>query len=109
MFPVMTGAPVRIDPLTFTSLRYLIAGAAFLAVLIFKEGWSAVHFKGERTLAAWLFRTAGFAGFNFLMFATCAARKHGYGNRAMASIGVGFGGDGPGAGMSKMCLINKEE
>ena len=47
MFPVMTGALLRIDPFTFTSLRYLIAGAAFLAVLIFKEGWSAVHFKGE--------------------------------------------------------------
>jgi len=40
---VMTGALVRIDPFTFTSLRYLIAGAAFSAVLIFKEGWSAVH------------------------------------------------------------------
>ena len=53
MFPVMTGALVRIDPFTFTSLRYLIAGAAFLAVLIFKEGWSAVHFKRERMLAAW--------------------------------------------------------
>src|SRR3974390_3581565 len=66
MFPVMTGALVRIDPFTFTSLRYLIAGAAFLAVLIFKEGWSAVHFKGERMLAAWLFGTTGFA-FNFLM------------------------------------------
>jgi drug/metabolite transporter (DMT)-like permease len=68
MFPVMTGALVRIDPFTFTSLRYLIAGAAFLAVLIFKEGWSALHFKGERMLAAWLFGTAGFAGFNFLIF-----------------------------------------
>ena len=45
IFPVMTGALVRIDPFTFTSLRYLIAGAAFLAVLIFKEGCSAVHFK----------------------------------------------------------------
>ena len=43
MFPVMTGALVRIDPFTFTSLRYLIAGAAFLAVLLFKEGWSAVQ------------------------------------------------------------------
>ena len=91
IFPVMTGALVRIDPFTFTSLRYLIAGAAFLAVLIFKEGWSAVHFKGERMLAAWLFGTAGFAGFNFLMFATYAAREHGYRSRAMASIGVGFG------------------
>jgi len=28
MFPVMTGALVRIDPFTFTSLRYLLAGAA---------------------------------------------------------------------------------
>ena len=91
MFPVMTGALVRIDPFTFTSLRYLIAGAAFLAVLLFKEGWSAVHFAGERMLVAWLFGTAGFAGFNFLMFATYAAREHGYRSRAMASIGVGFG------------------
>jgi hypothetical protein len=38
MFPVMTGALVRIDPFTFTSLRYLIAGAAFLAVLILELG-----------------------------------------------------------------------
>jgi drug/metabolite transporter (DMT)-like permease len=68
MFPVMTGALVRIDPFTFTTLRYLVAGAAFLAVLILKEGWSALHFKGERMLAAWLFGTAGFAGFNFLIF-----------------------------------------
>jgi drug/metabolite transporter (DMT)-like permease len=30
MFPVMTGALVRVDPFTFTSLRYLIAGAEFL-------------------------------------------------------------------------------
>jgi hypothetical protein len=29
MFPVMTGALVRIDPFTFTSLRYLIAGRTF--------------------------------------------------------------------------------
>src|SRR5262249_21340882 len=28
MFPVMAGAPLRIAPFTFTSLRYLIAGAA---------------------------------------------------------------------------------
>jgi len=47
IYCLIATALVRIDPFTFTSLRYLIAGAAFLAVLIFKEGWSAVHFKGE--------------------------------------------------------------
>jgi len=40
---MMTGALVRIDPFIFTSLRYLIAGAAFLAVLIFKEGLSGLR------------------------------------------------------------------
>lgn len=29
MFPVMTDALTHIDPFTFTSLRYLIAGSAF--------------------------------------------------------------------------------
>ncbi len=29
MFPVMTSALVHVDPFTFTSLRYLIAGTAF--------------------------------------------------------------------------------
>lgn len=30
MFPIMTGALERIDPFTFTALRYTIAGAAFV-------------------------------------------------------------------------------
>ena len=106
MFPVMTGALVHIDPFTFTSLRYLIAGAAFLAVLIFKEGWCAVHFKGERMLAAWLFGTAGFAGFNFLICAsTVTGASDGFdrcGVRQCCSTARV-------RRMSEMCLINKEE
>lgn len=68
MFPVMTGALQRIDPFTFTSLRYLSAGSAFLALLLLREGSRALSLKGERVLPAWLFGTAGFAGFGFLVF-----------------------------------------
>jgi drug/metabolite transporter (DMT)-like permease len=47
MFPVMTHALTHIDPFTFTSLRYLIAGVAFLALLLAKEGRHAMRADGE--------------------------------------------------------------
>ena len=50
MFPVMTGALARIDPFTFTSIRYLSAGSAFLALLLLREGWGALNLTGERVL-----------------------------------------------------------
>lgn len=68
MFPVMNSALMHIDPFTFTSLRYLIAGLVFLAVLIWREGRAALDLKGERIGLAWFFGTAGFAGFGFLVF-----------------------------------------
>ena len=68
MFPVMTGALTRIDPFTFTCMRYTIAGLAFLALLLAKEGRSGLSLKGERVWLAWFFGTAGFAGFGFLVF-----------------------------------------
>jgi len=68
MFPVMTGALARIDPFTFTSLRYLIAGVAFLILLRAKEGAGALSLKGEPVALAWLLGSTGFAGFGFLVF-----------------------------------------
>jgi drug/metabolite transporter (DMT)-like permease len=68
MFPVMTGALTRIDPFTFTALRYTIAGAAFLGLLVWREGIAALSLKGERILLAWFLGTCGFAGFGFLVF-----------------------------------------
>ncbi|MGZ3241698.1 MAG: DMT family transporter [Burkholderiaceae bacterium] len=68
MFPVMNSALLYIDPFTFTSLRYLIAGLAFLALLIWREGAAALRLGGERIGFAWFFGTAGFAGFGFLVF-----------------------------------------
>lgn len=68
MFPVMTSALVHIDPFTFTSLRYLIAGTAFLALLIGKEGWQSLNLKGERIWLAWFLGSIGFAGFGFFVF-----------------------------------------
>ena len=68
MFPVMTGALERIDPFTFTALRYTIAGAVFLSLLIVREGCGALKLKGERIFLAWFLGGAGFAGFGFLVF-----------------------------------------
>ncbi|WP_297505561.1 DMT family transporter [Ferrovum sp.] len=68
MFPIMTGALAKIDPFTFTALRYTIAGAVFLLLLLKKEGVAALQLKGERVFLAWFLGTLGFAGFGFLVF-----------------------------------------
>lgn len=68
MFPVMTSAMAYIDPFNFTALRYLIAGAGFLILLLIKEGSSALNLKGERIFLLWFLGTCGFAGFGFLVF-----------------------------------------
>lgn len=68
MFPVMTAALRVVDPFHFTALRYAIAGIAFAILLAIKEGRQAFSLQGERTGLAWLFGTAGFAGFGFLVF-----------------------------------------
>lgn len=68
MFPVMTSALTHVDPFTFTSLRYLIAGAASLVLLRVKEGPGALRIDGEPIALAWLLGSIGFAGFGFLVF-----------------------------------------
>ncbi|MFL9866495.1 DMT family transporter [Paraburkholderia fungorum] len=68
MFPVMTSALVHVDPFTFTSLRYLIAGAAFLALLRAKEGKQALKANGESLALAWLLGSVGFCGFGSFVF-----------------------------------------
>lgn len=68
MFPVMTSALRRVDPFTFTSLRYLIAVAASLILLRVKEGPAALRSSGEPMALAWLLGSIGFAGFSFLVF-----------------------------------------
>jgi drug/metabolite transporter (DMT)-like permease len=68
MFPVMTSALTHLDPFTFTSLRYLIAGGASLALLRLREGRGALRSNGEPMALAWLLGSIGFAGFGFLVF-----------------------------------------
>lgn len=67
MFPVMTHALQKIDPFTFTALRYSIAGTVFMVFLYIKEGRSAFCFDSKLFLL-WVFGSAGFAGFGFLVF-----------------------------------------
>lgn len=68
MFPVMTSALVHVDPFTFTSLRYLIAGAAFAALLLAREGKNALKANGESLALAWLLGSVGFCGFGSFVF-----------------------------------------
>ncbi len=68
MFPVMTDALRFMDPFTFTALRYSIAVIAFSVLLFLREGPSVFSLRGERWGLAWLFGSAGFAGFGFLVF-----------------------------------------
>ncbi|MZD04732.1 EamA family transporter [Streptomyces sp. SID5785] len=68
MFPLMDVTLKHIDPFTFTCMRYAIAGAMFLVFLRVREGTAGFRLKGERIGLAWLFGTAGFAGFQFLVF-----------------------------------------
>jgi drug/metabolite transporter (DMT)-like permease len=68
MFPLMDVTLRHIDPFTFTCMRYAIAGAMFLVFLRIREGADGFRLKGERVGLAWLFGTAGFAGFQFLVF-----------------------------------------
>lgn len=67
MFPIMTHALRSIDPFTFTTLRYTLAGAVFLLFLYKKEGRASFRLDGN-LLLLWLFGSAGFAGFGFLVF-----------------------------------------
>lgn len=89
MFPVMTSALTRIDPFTFTSLRYVVAGAAFLMLLHYKEGRSALKLKGEPLLLAWALGSIGFAGFGaFVFLGQQMAGRDG----ALIVLGAGFVG-----------------
>jgi drug/metabolite transporter (DMT)-like permease len=69
MFPIMDVTLRHIDPFTFTCMRYAIAGLVFLGVLRARERKLTVPPLPRKRLAlAWLFGTAGFAGFQFLVF-----------------------------------------
>ncbi|VVE34494.1 transporter [Pandoraea horticolens] len=68
MFPVMTDALTHVDPFTFTSLRYLIAGIAFAMLLRHREGASAFRADGQSLWLAWLMGSIGFCGFGSFVF-----------------------------------------
>jgi len=67
MFPIAAGALDRIDPFHLTAVRYVLASAAFLALLAAVEGRRALRPDG-RALELFLFGTLGFAGFNLLTY-----------------------------------------
>lgn len=67
MFPVAAIAVERVDPFHLTAIRYLLAVAGFVVLLVATEGRAALRFEG-RGLELWLLGSLGFAGFNLLTF-----------------------------------------
>jgi drug/metabolite transporter (DMT)-like permease len=68
MFAVMTSALPRVDPFTLTTLRYSLASAAFVLLVLAREGRAGLTLRGQRGWLAWLLGSAGFGGFGFLVF-----------------------------------------
>ncbi|MET0768881.1 MAG: DMT family transporter, partial [Solirubrobacteraceae bacterium] len=67
MFPIAAPALDRIDPFHLTAVRYLVAVAVFVALLRALEGRRAFRLEG-RALELWALGSAGFAGFNLLVY-----------------------------------------
>ena len=67
-FPLMTSALTRIDPYTFTTLRYGSAAVVLSIALYFREGPQGLSLKGERVGLVWGLGSAAFVGFGFFVF-----------------------------------------
>jgi drug/metabolite transporter (DMT)-like permease len=67
MFVIGKSALDRVDAFHLTTIRYGVAGLAFLGILAAVEGRSALRLEG-RGRRLWLLGSLGFAGFNLLAF-----------------------------------------
>lgn len=67
MFPVMAPALKIMDPFYFTLLRYGSVAIIFAIILLIVEGSKAFKTEGH-AIKLWVFGTAAFAGFSFLVF-----------------------------------------
>ena len=67
MFPIAAAALPHVDPFNITAIRYILASAIFVAVLVAVEGRRALSLDGQ---GAQLFAlgSLGFAGFNLLAY-----------------------------------------
>lgn len=66
MFPIVATALHHVDAVSLNLVRYLLAGSAFLVLLVVVEGRGALSYEGRFWRVAAL-GTAGFAAFNVLM------------------------------------------
>jgi hypothetical protein len=110
MFPVMTGALLRIDPFTFTSLRYLIAGArSWRSLFSRKDGAPSTSKVSARRLAI---RNRGLCRFQLpdVCYICCARARLQEPSDGFDQCGVRqCCSTARARRMSEMCLINKEE
>ncbi|MEU5913492.1 DMT family transporter [Micromonospora sp. NPDC047527] len=65
MFPILATALTRVDPLNLTTVRYLLAAVILVAILLLREGATALRLGG-RTVEVVALGVIGFAGFNLL-------------------------------------------
>jgi drug/metabolite transporter (DMT)-like permease len=67
MFPIAKHGMRHVDALHMTSIRYVLASLAFLALLAAREGRRAIRFEGN-ALRLLVLGSIGFAGFNLLSY-----------------------------------------
>jgi len=67
MFPIAKHGMRHVDAFHMTSIRYVLATVAFLALLAAREGRAAMRFDG-RALRLLVLGSIGFAGFNLLSY-----------------------------------------
>jgi drug/metabolite transporter (DMT)-like permease len=67
MFPVAKGALQTLDAFWLSSIRYGVAAPLFVAILCWREGAAALHYRG-RFLKAAFYGIVGFSGFSILVF-----------------------------------------
>ncbi|MCF0093405.1 DMT family transporter [Micromonospora sp. NPDC049114] len=65
MFPILASALSRVDPLNLTTARYLFAAVILVAILLVREGATALRLGG-RGVEVVVLGVVGFAGFNLL-------------------------------------------
>src|SRR5689334_14692245 len=66
MFAVLAAALRRVDTSNLTSLRYGLATAIFIAILVAREGWAALR-PGHRLVEVAILGVLGYGAFNLLL------------------------------------------
>lgn len=110
MFPIAKSTLAIMDGFYMTTIRYGITALIFLAILAFVEGPSAAN-PGARGVKAFLYGSAGFAGFSLLAFVGLAHSRPDHAaiimalQTPMAAFGAWWRRGQRPAGFTLVCIV----